>query len=165
MILVDVLNTDLFNQYSLAEIFGITLPVDAVLPVRNVTYSDCPRDYGVHINERKLNDFFINTGIPINVSYYKASPYEDNPIDAFGNDELRKNKYIIYTYSYGSLYHEPQNREVGHVALLDKVIAERTIIIYDPGPRNAGIKSVDRIDMYEAMCERNAGIYVFEKRL
>lgn len=165
MILVDVLNTDLFNQYSLAEIFGITLPMNDSIPVKNVTYSDSPYEYGVHIDERKLNDFFLNTGIPINVVYYKVNPYEDNLIDAYGNDELRKNKYIIYTYSYGSLYHEPQNIEVGHVALLEEVISERIIRIYDPGPRNSGSKTVDRLDMYDAMRERNAGMYVFEKRI
>lgn len=163
MILVDAFDLELFDQYRLAEVFGITIPKNELCMIKNITYSDSVYEYGVHIHENKLNAFFQETGLPMHVEYFIANPYEANPIDAYENNKLREGKYIVYTYSYGSLYHEPQNKEVGHVAILEEVISERTLKIYDPGPRNYGVKKVDRIGMYEAMLERNAGLYVFEK--
>ena len=163
MVLIDVLETDVFDQYNLAELFGITLPINTPSHIKNVTYSDKPREYGCHIDEYKLNLFFRNTGIPLQTTYFRVNPYEDIYIDEYGNDEVRQGKYIIYTYSYGSLYKENQSIEFGHVSLLEDVISERKLRIYDPGPRNVGVKIVDRIAMYEAMRCINAGIYVINR--
>lgn len=163
MIIEDTIGKSFINQEYLAEHFGITVPVGKEINIRNLKYSNKDRDWGVHINEKKLNEFFVNTGVPLRTEYIAVNIYEEEDIDDINYEYMRKDKYIIYTYSYGELYHDMETYDVGHVALLDEVISERCIKVYDPGPKGCGHKVIDRHEMYDAMRAIRGGIYVFSK--
>lgn len=165
MIIQDVIGTNCIDQFYLAEYFGVTVPRDYKIGIKNIQYSDRDRQLGVHINENKLNILFQNTGIPLHTDYIYVNPFEDNKIDDYRYPNLRSNKYVVYTYSYGCLYGIPKSYDIGHVALLDKVISPSCLRIYDPGPQNHGYKEVKRFEMYEAMRIIKSGIYVFETNI
>lgn len=162
MIIEDIIGKSYIDQFYLAEYFGVVVPAEYKIDVKNIQYSNKDRELGVHLNEAKLNVFFENTGIPLHADYIHVSQYEENKIDDFRYPDLRDNNYIVYTYSYGELYHMPELNNNGHVALLDKVISEDCVRIYDPGPKDYGYKEVSRFNLYEAMRLIKSGIYVFE---
>lgn len=163
MIIEDTIGATFINQDYLAEYFGITVPYDYKISIKNVHYSNIDREFGVHIDENILNNFFVNVGIPMRANYITVNEFEENEIDDINCDFLRKGKYIVYTFSYGALYREKDTYGFGHVVLLDKVISEDSLQVYDPGPRDCGHKIVNRHTMYDAMRYVRGGIYVFSK--
>ena len=162
MIISDLYGSTLYSQLDLAEIFGITIPIGKDIPIRNIRYSSITTELGVHIDENKLNTFFRNNGIDLFVTYYSANPFEYNQIDEYSSEDLRRHKYILYTYSYGYLFNDPEKMNVGHAALFVKSLSQSVIQIYDPGPINCGVKTVNRADLHEAMLYRSGGIFVFQ---
>lgn len=70
---------------------------------------------------------------------------------------------MIFTYSYGKLFGKPDLDDVGHVALLEKAVDDRTVEVYDPGPRDSGFKTIDLMRMYEAIEYKDGGTYLFVK--
>ncbi len=163
MILEDLIGETYINQFYLAEYFGITVPHGCKTKIKNICYSDIDRELGVHLDENKLNFFFEETGIPLRASYIYVNPFVENDIDNYQCNNLRENSYVVYTYSYGGLYGIPDLYEIGHVALLDDVIGENCIRIYDPGPKHYGYKEINRHVLYEAIRIIKGGIYVFKK--
>lgn len=152
-----------YSQYDFANEFGVVLPHGhSISKINNISYSNNIREYGAHIDENQINSFFKRHGIDLKMAYISENPYIDYEYDKYGCFEASHQKYYIYTYSYGSLYHEPQNYMVGHVALLLNCLSNEKLEIYDPGPRKYGIKVVNRIAMHEAMEDIRGGTYVIE---
>lgn len=150
-----------FTQTELAETFGITLPIGTQTSINNVQYSNSIMDCGTNICIRDINDFFQKNLISLKLSYISSSCIDEMTFA----DIIEKNNeaYIVFAFCYGLLYKEPQNNDIGHVALLQSVDARADVIkIYDPGPRNYGSKIIKIDDMVYAM-KRRGGIYLFEK--
>lgn len=161
MILYDIYGYSILTQYDMAEAFGITVPLSAIVPISNIKRSTVIKDYGIHIDESTLNNFFRQVGLDVYVSYYKENPYEYNSIDEYSNKKYRNNKYLIYTFSYGYLYRDFSKYDIGHAVLYEEILSQEKLKIYDPGPDNHGIKTVNRSDLHEAMIYRSGGIYCF----
>ena len=165
MIINDVIDYPFITQDMLANFFGITILKGHDHEYRdiiNISYTLNYKNIGVHINKQKLNDFFINVGIPLRTNYVPATPYGEYSVDQ-KNIFSPSKEYLIYTFSYGSLYHIPQFNDIGHVALLKEINDNGTITVYDPGPKEVGFKTFNRSDMYDAMWDRRGGIYLFCK--
>lgn len=64
-----------WNQFSLANQFGVVLPNNYVISgVKNVKISNDERMYGAHIDCRKINEFMETFKIPLKVSDCRQSP-------------------------------------------------------------------------------------------
>ena len=151
------------TQTDLAEIFGITLPYGAQTSIHNVKYSNNITDCGTNINIISINKFFNDYSIPLQLSYISPAFFDEITFV----DIIQKyiGDYIVFAFDYGLLYKEPQNNDVGHVALLENIdVISDCIQIYDPGPRNYGSRIVKVDDMVYAM-KRRGGIYLFKNRL
>lgn len=158
--ILDDLGYNEWNQFSLANMFGVVLPNNHIINgVENVKISDDERMYGAHIDCRGMNEFMEKFKIPLKVSYIPSNPYGEYEV----NKRYLMNKYCIYTYSYGSLYGETDKWQVGHASLFLKYINDDEVEIYDPGPRGAGEKNVKLYTLYEAMYDARGGFYIFEK--
>lgn len=150
-----------FTQIDLAEMFGVTLPMGTRTSINNVQYSNSIMNCGTNICVKDINDFFCKNSIPLQLSYISSNCFDEMTFA----DVIRNNNvaYIVFAFCYGLLYNEPQNYDVGHVALLENIDMEADKIkIYDPGPRNYGSKIIKIDDMVYAM-KRRGGIYLFEK--
>lgn len=161
MIALETTPDNHLTQYDFAELFGITVPVGTKTPIKNVQYSANIEDFGTNICVKEINKFFEKNMIPLQLSFI-SSCYFDEITFA---DTIQKNggEYMVFAFCYGLLYNEPQNNDIGHVVLLEKIdTGTDTIQIYDPGPRNHGSKTVKVDDMVYAM-KRRGGIYLFEK--
>ena len=150
-----------FTQNDFAELFGITVPIGANTPIKNVQYSTNIEDFGTNICVKEFNDFFKKNMIPLQLSFISSCYFNEMTFA----DTIKKNgeAYMVFDFCYGLLYNESQNNDVGHVVLLEKIDTKTdTIQIYDPGPRDYGSKIVKLDDMVYAM-KRRGGIYLFEK--
>ena len=160
MIISDSVSRSYFSQIDLAEVFGITVPVGTQIAIKNVKYSNDAKEIGTNICLRDINDFFWNNSIPLKLSYVSANCFDEITFVDMIVDKSKKS-HIVFAFCYGLLYNEPQNNDVGHVVLLEKIDTKTdTIQIYDPGPRNHSSKTVKIDDMVYAM-KRRGGIYLF----
>lgn len=162
MIISDSVSRSSYSQIDLAEVFGITVPVGTQIAIKNVKYSSDTKNYGTNVCTGEINIFLDKNSIPLKLSYIPSS-YIDEMTFINMIVEKGKNSYVVFAFCYGLLYSEPQNNDVGHVVLLEKIDTKMdTLQIYDPGPRNHGSKIVKIDDMVYAM-KRRGGIYLFEK--
>ncbi len=150
-----------FTQYDLANRFGVTLPTGYSIPnvYNHVSYNDNLFMQGAHIDVDEMNSFFEENRIPLKLSYLSESPWLNHDYDRRIYSPIKARQYYIYAFSYGHLYHEYNNYRVGHVALLLNCPNDDLIEIYDPGPRNAGRKIVNRNFMHDAMDAIDGGVY------
>lgn len=160
--IVSETNPDIhITQNDYAELFGITVPIGTQTPIKNVQYSNNVMEFGTNISVKEINDFFLANMIPLQLSFISSCYFDE--ITFADTLKVNSGARIVFAFGYGLLYNEPQNTDIGHVALLEDVnmIAD-TISIYDPGPRNHGSKIIKIDDMVHAM-KRRGGIYLFER--
>ncbi len=153
------------SQYELAEVFGVTFPTGTKTIIKNAKYSDKDNELGLHICLEEINHYFEINNIRLKLSYRHINQFDTDEIDEFNKISFRKNKYIIYAFCYGKLFNKIDLYDIGHSVLLEEVLSDRIIKIYDPGPVGYGSKDVSRYEMYDAMrsgSNRLFGIYVFE---
>lgn len=161
MIIDDYISSKI-TQQDLAEKFGIIVPQNHKIAIKNKEFSAEENDYGVKISEEKLQDFFDKNGIGLKVKYIDGTRISELDLDARLAKYLRENKYVILAYSYGVLYNKCDHDSLGHVALLEEVCGEDTVRIYDPGPDAAGVKEVNILKIYDAM-RKKGGLYIFDE--
>lgn len=147
------------SQIELAEIFGITVPCEYKGLVKNITYTSEENNYGVHLTQDKLQAFLVSHNIPLNVRYISSCYLSEMDIDYTISKLQKEYKYIIFTYSYGALYKKSEYMDLGHVGFLES-IKNDTVLMYDPGPSEPGIKEINVDDLFYAM-KKKGGIYVF----
>ena len=151
------------TQQDLAEEFGITVPHGYKTEFNNIKFSSVENDYGVQISEEKLQEFFDEKGIELRIKYIDGTRINELDLDVRFAKYLKEKKYVILAYSYGVLYNKSNHNSLGHVALLEKVIGEYIIQIYDPGPDEAGVKKMGILKMYDAMRQKG-GLYIIDKK-
>lgn len=162
MLISDTNSYTHFTQTDLAELFGITVPIGEYISIKNVRYTNNIEECGTSVCVKEINDFFEKNMIPLQLSYISSCYFDET---SFSNLLVEKSRssYVVFAFCYGILTNEPQNRNIGHVALLESIDPKADKIrIYDPGPRNHGNKVVSVDDMVYAM-KRRGGIYLFEK--
>ena len=148
-----------WNQYNLANQFGVVLPSGYEIEgIYNTSVGDSERLYGAHINCNDINKFFVDNKIHMNVSYVLANPYGEYSCEK----KTSLDEYYIYTFSYGTLYKQPEYNKVGHAALVLKIYDEDRVKIYDPGPDDCGEKDIDLYYLHESMYDARGGIYIFK---
>lgn len=152
------------SQRDLAEEFSVTVPVDYVTDIKNVKYSSVENDYGVQVTEKKLQSFFNKNKLELSVKYIDGIHINELELDERFAKYLKEEKYVIFAHSYGSLYNKENCNNLGHVALLENIIRDGVVQIYDPGPDEAGIKQVNILKIYDAM-RIKGGIYIIDKNI
>jgi len=162
MIIYETYDYTVISQFDMAELFGLTIPFETSIPIRNFRNSSNQREYGLHINEELLNDMFKTKGIRLRTTYFKENPFEYNEIDEYCASTFVNNKHLIYTFGYGYLFKDIEKLDLGHAVLFEATVSDSLIKVYDPGPLNPGIKVINRVDLHEAMLKRGGGIYVFD---
>ena len=151
------------SQYDLAEIVGITVPEKYSGSVKNIVYSHDLNNYGVNLTPEKLCQFFAKNGVAVDVIYLDALRINEIELNVILEKYIEQGKYVVFAFSYGVLYGKTLLSNLGHVSLLERVISDDIIQIYDPGPDNSGVKCVRISDMYDAMRQKG-GLYIFTKQ-
>lgn len=141
------------SRFYVAEQLGITLPTGYSKLNIAAKYSDDIFEQGIKIEDNRLNTFFKENNICLHAEYYHATPF------TMLEEEFKHIHfdYVIFLFSYGELMHKFNLKDVGHVALYMNNIENGKIDLYDPGPDNPGIKTVNCYELEEAMYQRRGG--------
>ena len=163
--IIDIILKDIgikiYDQYKLANYFGVTLPENYnIKSVENIKIGESSFEYGSHIDSKQLNKFFDEENIPLTSNYLLSNPFGEYPNATY----IKKQRYIIFQYSYGSLYKDSQNYFVGHCSLLVDNVKQGMIKIYDPGPRDFGEKSISEARMLDAVYDNRGGIFIISRK-
>ncbi|GHU35787.1 hypothetical protein FACS1894172_18020 [Spirochaetia bacterium] len=126
--------------------------------------SNNPNDYGAKLYNNTINKFFKVFNIPLKEEYISIFSYEDwEYFDESVANLLNTESNIICGFSYGTLYDEPENIEIGHVSIITNKNGNK-IQILDPGPRNPGIKYVDSYNLYVSIKRKKDGLWLISQK-
>lgn len=156
------------NQFDIANYAGVTIPRSdlPIIPktLTNIKFSDTPLDWGIHLYNNTLNDFFILNNIALKETFIPANQLADWNFESI-LDAIDNSYDIIFFFSYGILYKEDANKSVGHCALyIDK--NNNNIIFQDPGPSNIGLNKKNIDNMFDAIkygARAGSGISIINK--
>lgn len=144
-----------YTQYSIAEQLNIVPASDDIVATK----------WGAQIGNNTLNDFFGRNGIKLREDFHSIHLYMD---EVFFADEIKtllaKGITIVCGYSYTWLF---GNREdsFGHVSIIVGISGDmQSIYLLDPGPKNAGYKSVSAQDLFYAIKARNDGLWCIQEQ-
>lgn len=149
------------NQYDIAEELGIVVPYNYNIKISNIKYSNIDNDYGVNLSEEILQRFFTKKGIGLRTKYVDGLRINELEFDSELDKYIKEGKYVIFAFSYGFLYNLNNSITLGHAVLLEKVLDDNTIEIYDPGPDGSGHKKISILKMCYAM-RIKGGIYIID---
>lgn len=124
--------------------------------------AETDNDIGISFKEKNLNDLFEHYNIPLTEQFILYNQIQrDFFTDAI--EENFKSAMIACGFSYSTLFKTNVSKDIGHAAIITKVIDSETIEIYDPGPENAGFKAVSAEDMYHAIERKKDGLWVIKR--
>lgn len=143
-----------YTQASIAQQLNIIPATDEVPSIH----------WGTQISNNTLNDFFTNNGINLQERFLSIHLYMD---EDFLADEIKsllsKGVSIICGYNYTWLF---GNREdnYGHVSIIVGISDDlQSVYLLDPGPKNAGYKTVLLHDLFYAIKARNDGLWCIHR--
>lgn len=116
--------------------------------------------WGTQIKENTLNDFFNANMIPLHEEFIPISHMGDEYFMAEKIRELLENNVsIVCGYNYTWLYGN-QEDTFQHVSIITEVLSGgNKLCLLDPGPKNAGYKTVKAEDLYYAIKAAKDGLW------
>ena len=165
-VLCSILHAESYSvtQEAIADVLGITVPINAaetVSDISNVKFSDNDIDWGVKIKSNSLNDMFSRFDIKLRETYIPINTIAEECFAEVLNLHLLEGEHIVCGFNYSSLYSLPY-ANYGHVSIICDVKSDRVILL-DPGPKDAGIKSVMADNLYLAIRKRADGLWCISK--
>lgn len=141
---------DTFSQQDIAKQLNVVCATDEVEH----------KNWGAQIKVNTLNNFFAANMIPLHEEYIPIKHFIDDYFMTEKIQELLENDIsIVCGYNYTWLY---GNREdtFQHVSIITEVISEgNEVCLLDPGPKDAGYKTVKAGDLYCAISAARDGLW------
>ncbi|MDE7122058.1 MAG: C39 family peptidase [Oscillospiraceae bacterium] len=123
------------------------------------------RLWGTYIDNNTLNTFFNKAGINLSETFLGINMFMDEWLMSEKINELLSNDIsIICGYNYTYLFGNKEDT-FGHVSVIIGVSEDNNSIdILDPGPKNAGLKTVSSSDLFYAIKAKNDGLWCIGKK-
>jgi hypothetical protein len=148
----------LIDERVIDNYFTVYIPEDTQGKLKCVKTSN-PQEYGIKVGNDTLNKFFSHFNIPLHEKYLSIFHYEDWSFEQEVRELLNSDNHIICGFSYGALYNEQKNIDIGHVSIIADM-DDNQIKLLDPGPINPGLKYVKADDLYSAIKMRRDGLWL-----
>lgn len=120
--------------------------------------------WGAKIGQNTINSFFINNHLSLRETYIPINHFFDEYLLVEQlHTILRESNSVICGYNYSWLF---GNRDdtYQHVSIIvDVVSSDEEICLLDPGPKDAGYKTVRLTDLYFAIRAANDGLWCIHK--
>lgn len=158
------LNID-FDQNEIGNYFGVYVPLDYSGKLSNIVRTSDKSKWGIIITKNEVNNFFKKNNLPLREQYLDISLYEDWSFEEEIKSLLNNNVNLICGFDYGYLLNNYKPSFIGHVALLLSISenCRDSFKIYDPGPKEPGVKTVKSIELYNAIRLKRNGIWKIMK--
>lgn len=150
----------------IANYFGVVLPPGIYYnQINNYCYSDDSHIQGITIKQNSINDFFHFHKLPLVEEYIRINHINKDFFTDCINDLLLQGNHIICGYEYHSLQKE-KDEYAGHVSLIINVNTHYdSVVLLDPGPKDAGCKTVDAYDLYNAISLAKDGLWTIKREV
>lgn len=147
------------TQQEIAEELGVVVPYGYETDIKNKKYSNIENDYGVNVSEEAVQNLFVKMKLNLSIKYIDGVRLNEIDLDCKLTRYIKERKYIIFAFSYGALYDKKEHINLGHTVLLENLVDDNIIQIYDPGPDASGQKRINIFKMYDAM-KVKGGLYI-----
>ena len=137
---------------------SVAIRLNAVIP-NGDSFTEL-NDIGVKIDPKKLSSVLDFYNCLLEIKYVEGWRLYLDDIDNTLRKYISNYRYVVLACSYGYLYHVENLYDLGHVVLLNSVVDDNTLEVYDPGPDGAGMKQVNILSMSDAM-RYKGGILLF----
>ena len=153
------------GKYDLANFFGVVLPNGLEYPqITNFSHSGSAQSLGVNLKYNSINALFEFYNIPLVEEYVKINFIDRDFFADYLYDVLIAGKHVVCGFEYHSLY-KLTGEYSGHVSIVfDADKTSDTVHLIDPGPRDAGIKTVKTYDLYQAISKAKDGLWIISQK-
>jgi hypothetical protein len=153
-------NTD---RYEIANYYGVNIPPDAKISnVQHYYHTEDKNKLGIIMNSNSINDLFDHLSIKLTEKYISINTLLEESFVSTVQKMIEKS-YVICGYDYGYVFDEPRNICLGHVSIITE-ITDDSVMIFDPGPRNFGIKKLDTYRLFCGIKNRKDGLWCICER-
>lgn len=144
-----------YSQEIIAEQFEIVPATD------NMNHSK----WGAQINNGTINSFFTANQLALYEKYIPITHfYDEYSMVEIVRELLQKNTSIICGYNYTRLFGKGEDT-FQHVSIIVELLAyDEEIRLLDPGPREAGYKTVKTVDLFYAIRAAQDGLWCIEEQ-
>jgi len=149
------------SQEIIAEMIGITVPTNddqIISDIHNISYSDNDIEWGVKLKNDSINNLFSKLNVKLHETYLPINTISEERFLDVLFSHLTLGEHIVFGFNYSSLYSLPA-ANYGHVSLVCDIEKNEKVILLDPGPKEAGIKTVLADDLYIAIKNRTDGLW------
>jgi len=167
-VLCTILNYEGYKvtQETIAEMFGLTVPLNTAevfKDIQNVNFSNEDINWGVKIEKNSINDLFFKLDAKLHETFIPINTVTGENLSDVVSLHLFAGEHIVCGFNYSSLYSlAPANYR--HASIICNVnVKEDRIFLLDPGPKDAGIKSVLAYDLYLAIMKCTDGLWCISR--
>ena len=117
---------------------------------------------GVIIKDNEINELFNSLSIPLKEDYIHISKIAEFEFYDTVKNAINDGCHILFGYSYGTLYKDPDLLQLGHVSIITEV-ANNSLTILNPGPGSFGYGKFDEFSIYSAIKVKNDGLWIISE--
>lgn len=143
------------DQKEIGRMLGVAKPIEHRCFDRAVSQCDDMRDWGVHVDLGALRRLFESMGVSVDVQMRNVNSIFEGCLSEVIKELKSDGSDVICGFSYGELYGIHSLLQCGHVALVLSLKENGVVEMYDPGPKNPGVKDFDDLKLFEAMRVRD----------
>jgi len=146
------------DRYEIADYFGVNIPFgEKINKIQNYCNTEDKNKYGIIINQDDINNFFYHYNIKLIEKFISINTLlEETFVPMI--QKMMEDSYVICGFDYGYVYDEPKNKYLGHVSIITE-ITDDNVKIFDPGPRNFGIKYLDTYRLFCGIKNKKDGLW------
>ena len=149
-------------QSKIASKLGVKVPQDAFpgqVPSGYQT-TECVREIGIKLDERAVNRFLEDAGFAIRAKYFDVRCLLDWQFEDCIREAVGSLAHVICGYDYDRI----DGRDacgVGHAAIVASTGPGERVLLFDPGPRDCGVKEAWITDLRAAALAHDGGVMIF----
>jgi hypothetical protein len=146
------------DRYEIANYFGVNIPVDEkISKVQHYYNTEDKNKLGIIINDNNINSIFNHFHIKLIEKYTSINTIlEESFVSTV--KKMMEESYVICGFDYGYVYDEPKNIRLGHVSIITE-ITDDNVMLFDPGPRNFGMKKIDTYRLFCGIKKKQDGLW------
>jgi hypothetical protein len=159
------------DQTAIANHLGVVLPVGhdpselASWGIKNIRFDSKASSWGISPVQSDINAA-LNARHPLTCHYESIATFQDWEFEERLVEITGSGQFPVVCFEYNALFGTRMPEGQGHcviVRLVRKLNGHTEVEIDDPGPDDAGIKSVDCESLYLACRKRRGGIWSLQE--
>jgi hypothetical protein len=143
---------------SIAEFFGVTVPIGYDLEIGTVAHAENPDKWGISVGEGDLERFFDHFGLPLSESFIAANSVAEYEFADTIRRSMESGAHVLCGYDHSHI--EPRLPSgFGHVAIVTGVSEDSGLELFDAGAESFW-REVDAECLHAAALAKHDGLWL-----